>query len=94
LIRPESLEAVLATYESRTVLSERHEFIVPATDPWGACWAEVMKAIRAAHSELWELGLVPEGKDASDDAIRIIPEDDGVVVFYLLERSGDSVRLR
>lgn len=84
----------MATYTSKTVLTERHEFSVPATEPWGACWAEVMKAIRAAHSELWALGLVPEGRDASDDAIRILPGDEDVVVFYVLERNGDSVSLR
>lgn len=41
-----------------------------------------MKAIRAAHSELREQGRVPQGDDASDDLIRLMPGDEEVIVFY------------
>lgn len=83
----------MATYTSRMVTSTRHEFVVPADRPWGACWAEVMKAIRAAHAELWDKGLVEQDKDAADNVIRILPGDEDVVVFYVLESDGVSTRL-
>lgn len=84
----------MATYDKRVVKVERHEFVVPTDEPWGACWAEVMKAIRAAHQEIWSLGLAPQGKDVSDDTIRLTGDEESVTVFYVLERDGDSVRLK
>lgn len=83
----------MASYSTRVVSVERHEFLVPIDASWGACWAEVMKAIRAAHSELWRLGLVEQGKDASDDTIRMTNDDEHIVVFFTVERTGDKVRL-
>jgi hypothetical protein len=41
-----------------------------------------MKAIRAAHNELWALGRVEHGKDAPDDVIRLTTGDDEIIVFY------------
>lgn len=76
----------MATYGRREVTTTRVEFPVPAEPPYGACWAEVMKAIRAAHQELWTAGLVPENQDAPDDLIKVTVSDDEVIVYY--ERSG------
>jgi hypothetical protein len=75
----------MATYDRREVTKVTIEFVVPVMPEWGACWVEVYKAVRAAHQELWQAGVVPEGKDASDDTIRIRPGDEEVIVFY--ERS-------
>jgi hypothetical protein len=58
------------------------KFIIPASFGFGACWSEVMKAIHAAHNELWEQGRVPQGEDASDDVIRFITGDEEIIVFY------------
>lgn len=82
----------MAEYSTVVVHVERHEFLVP-TGPWGACWVEVYKAVRAAHQELWALGLVAQGKDASDDSIRMECRDDEIAVFYVLNRDGENVRL-
>ena len=75
----------MADYSRQEVTKVTVEFTVPAPFGFGACWAEVMKAIRAAHQELWQAGVIAEGKDASDDRIRIRPGDEEVIVFY--ERS-------
>jgi hypothetical protein len=69
----------MATYERRERTVRRVDWCVPA-GPLGACWAEVWKAVRAAHEELWELELVPMGRDAADDQIRIHGDDEAVIV--------------
>lgn len=72
----------MATYERREVVTTRVE--VPAPWPNGASWVEVMKAIRACHSELSALDpkRYPVGKDVSDDTIWIRAADDNVIVSY------------
>lgn len=83
----------MASYSSRVVTTERWEWSVPADGPWGACWTEVYKAVSAATQQLRELGLLSEGREPSDNAIRIHCRDDEVVVSFTVERTGDSVRL-
>lgn len=72
----------MASYSRRVIRTTRVEFPVPAAEPWGACWVEVMKAIHAATRELVDNGLLAEGKEPSDDTIRIRVGDDEVIVFY------------
>lgn len=72
----------MATYDRIEVSTTMVKFVVPAPFGFGACWVEVMKAIRAAHNELWEQGRVPQGENASDDLIRLMPGDEEVIVFY------------
>lgn len=72
----------MSTYSRRERVTKRVEFTVPADPPWGAPWAEVMKAVRAAHTELSDQGMVSEGQDAPDDLIQIRPGDDEVIVSY------------
>jgi hypothetical protein len=77
----------MATYTRIERTTVTIEWRVPAGRPWGACWAEVMKAIRAAHNELSELDpkRYPPGKDVPDDAIRLLPLDEDVVVMIELD---------
>lgn len=75
----------MATYERREVTRTRVEFVVPAAEPWGACWVEVMKAIRAATNELVMTDQLADGAEPADDAIQIRPGDDAVVVSYECE---------
>jgi hypothetical protein len=75
----------MAEYIKRVVTTTIVEFAVPLTLGFGACWAEVMKAIRAAHQDLWDLNKVERGKDAADDVIRLTVSDDEIIIFY--ERS-------
>lgn len=77
----------MASYERRVVSTIRVEFVVPAGEPRGANWVEVMKAVSSAAVELRQLGLLGEDREPDDDMIRIRPEDDAVIVFY--EREGN-----
>lgn len=76
----------MAAYERTVTVTERVEFHVPAGERWGATWGEVYKAVRAAHTELWEAGAVPKDQDAADDQIRIDPRDETIVVSYEVQR--------
>ena len=70
----------MSTYERREITIQRVEWTVPAPAPWGAPWADVTKAIGAAHQELVGLGQLAPGAEAADDAITVYPTDEGVVV--------------
>lgn len=78
----------MSTYSRHERTTTRVEFHVPADPPYGASWAELMKAIRAAHIELWQAGRIPEDTDAPDDAIRIQPGDDELIVYCVREGGG------
>jgi hypothetical protein len=73
---------LMANYSQRTITTTVVEFSIPLTIGFGACWVEVTKAIRAAHTELWDLGRVEHGRDAPDDVIRLTTGDDEIIVFY------------
>lgn len=75
----------MATYSRRERTTKRVEFVVPTPPPWGADWAQVMRAIHAAHAELADAGRIKPGSDAPDDLIRISPGDEDVIVSYEVE---------
>jgi hypothetical protein len=75
----------MAEYTRRERVIRRVEFHVPTSPPFGAVWAEVMKAIRAAHVELWNAGIVPRDTDAPDDRILLLSGDDDVIVYVEFE---------
>jgi hypothetical protein len=75
----------MAEYTRRERTRTMVEFAIPAQLPYGAAWVELTKAIRAAHSELWDAGQVERERDAPDDAILILPGDDEIVVYYTRE---------
>jgi hypothetical protein len=74
----------VANYERREVTTRAVEFIVPAQQPYGACWVELYKAVAAAHQELVAAGRIRKGEDAPDDLIRLLPGDEDIVVRYEL----------
>jgi hypothetical protein len=84
----------MARYSNRVVVVDRHEWLVPIDSPYGACWTDVYKAVSAAHQELWALGLVEQDRDASDDSIRMEFDDENIIVFFVIRKDGDSVRLQ
>lgn len=75
----------MATYSRREIHTTRVEYLVPADDRFGACWVEVYKAVSAAMQELVSLGLLEQGREPSDDAIKIRPGDDEVIVYFDLD---------
>lgn len=72
----------MSTVERREVLIRRIEHVVPAREPWGADWTEVMKAVSAATAELRDQLRVPSHMDPPDDMIRMRVEDEAIVVYY------------
>jgi hypothetical protein len=80
----------MAEYTRRVRTRTTVEYVIPLTIGFGACWAEIMKAIRASHSELWASGRVERGQDAPDDVIRFTVEDDAVIVFFEQDEVSDG----
>ncbi|WP_329131435.1 hypothetical protein OG552_10200 [Streptomyces sp. NBC_01476] len=75
----------MATYEHRKVTSVRHEWIVPATEPWGAAHAEIGKAWSAADRAYRETHGLDKDTPLSDDAIWFHVTDDAVVIRFTTE---------
>lgn len=80
----------MSFYSRQERHTKRVEFVVPAPPPWGAAWVEVMKAIRAATTELVVAGRVKAGEDPSDDTLWIRSWDDAVIVSYEDTRTTDA----
>jgi hypothetical protein len=78
----------MATYSRRERVTRTVEFTVPAQRPYGACWVEVMKAIRAAIQEFRDLkypNIALDVFEPGDDEIRILAGDDEVIVYFEAE---------
>jgi len=67
-----------------------HEWVVPASEPWGANWTEVQQAMDAAR-EHWismhpeETRIAAQGNrrvTVPDTAVRVKVGDDEVIVFW------------
>lgn len=72
----------MATYSRRVRRTTRIEFVVPAPQPYGACWAEVSKAVGAIYAELREAGRLAPAQVPADDVIRVQAADDAIIVSY------------
>jgi hypothetical protein len=70
----------------REITTRRVEWVVPSSEPWGACWTEVMKAISACRQELIDADVIEADAAVPDDMIRILPGDDAVVVRIELKQ--------
>ncbi len=71
-------------------------FRVPASEPWGATYTEVLRAINEAVAEYGSLfaGIPTYHGTPSDDSIRVHAEDDAIVVSFVkkdLTRDMDSL---
>jgi hypothetical protein len=75
----------MATYTSRTVTSTRHEWIVPAAEPWGAPADEIGKAWAAAEMAYREANNMPEGGGIAGNALAFHVTDDAVVIAFTTE---------
>lgn len=76
----------------REVVSRRIEFVVPMKHESGINWTEIMKAIQAAHSELYDALKIPRGQEAADDQITLVPGDEDIVVRYMSEYAVGEVK--
>lgn len=83
----------MASYTRRIRHIERVEYVIPTYgDENGAPWAEVMKAIRAIHNELFDADpkRYPRGVDLPDNTIMISGDDEAILVTYQTEQLGDT----
>ncbi|MEU1434001.1 hypothetical protein ABZ438_07870 [Streptomyces sp. NPDC005786] len=75
----------MPSFTSRTVTSTRHEWIIPAAEPWGAVGAEVGKAWSAAEIAYREHYNLPADRGLADDALRFHVTDDAIVITFTTE---------
>ena len=68
----------MTTWSRSEVTETTVNYTVPATEPWGATWAEIYQAISAALEEIRGGG----GGIPSDDAIRVHAVDEAIVVSF------------
>lgn len=82
----------MATFTTRQTTVTRHEWVIPAAEPWGADWVQVFRAFHNAEREYRiHHGMPTEAPDAgklrelSDDAIRFHVGDDEIVISFETE---------
>lgn len=76
----------MATYTSRTVTSTRHEWIVPAAEPWGACLGDLRSALATAGVAYREAHGLPDEAPLADDTLRFRAHDDEIVISFTTEQ--------
>jgi hypothetical protein len=75
----------MATFTSRTITSTRHEWAVPAAEPWGAAYEEIGKALAVAWVKYREVHGLPEEAPMPGDFARFHVGDDEVVIAFTVE---------
>ncbi|MGW7350907.1 hypothetical protein [Streptomyces sp. NPDC054784] len=75
----------MATFTTRTTVSTRHEWIVPAAEPWGAFLGDIEAAAAAASRAYRQQHGMAEAETLSDDALRWRPTDDAIVISFTTE---------
>ena len=75
----------MATYTSRTVVTTRREWIVPAAEPWGAAAAEIGKAWAVAELAYREHHGIPKDQPLHGDALRFFVRDEAIVISFETE---------
>ncbi|GGY29825.1 hypothetical protein GCM10010363_07880 [Streptomyces omiyaensis] len=78
----------MTTWTTRTTVSTRHEWEVPAREPWGADFGQVESATTAAlrhyrrHYGLGDNDTVP------DDALRFKVTDEAIVISFTIDAAA------
>lgn len=80
----------MADWFKRERVMRTHEWVIPAADPWGACWNQVQQAMDAAR-EHWiamhpnEVRIAAQDDrcvSVPDSAVRVRVADDEIIVFW------------
>lgn len=58
---------------------------VPAAQPWGSTYVEIDKAYYALKQDLEKLGVIGKGENIPDSLINVLPMDDEIHVFAVIE---------
>lgn len=77
----------MATYSSRTIVSTRREWIVPAAQPWGAAAEEIQKAWAAAETAYREIHGLHDATTPGD-ALRFHVSDEEIVISFTVEAAS------
>lgn len=77
----------MATFTHRDIVTRRREYVVPAPQPWGACYGEIAKAVSAAWADLCERRGMSTSGSMSDDALRFFPGDDEIIISFEIEET-------
>lgn len=76
---------MMATFSQRTITSTRHEWAVPAAEPWGATYEEIVKAVSVAWLKYRTLHGLPEDAPMPGDFARFHADDDVIVISFVTE---------
>ncbi|MGW2113728.1 hypothetical protein [Streptomyces zhihengii] len=76
----------MATWTWRTVASTRHEWEVPAAEPWGACLGDIQSALLAAANSYRRVHGLADGEPLTDDALRLKVTDDAILISFTEEQ--------
>jgi hypothetical protein len=77
----------MGAFSSRTVVSTRREWSVPAAEPWGAFLGDVRAAIAVASVAYREVHGLPRDAPLMDDALRFHVGDDEIVISFTVEEA-------
>jgi len=77
----------MATWSRRTVVSRRHEWIVPAREPWGAMLGDLRSALTTAELAYRTHVRVSEddSRPLPDDAMQIKVGDEELIISFVVE---------
>lgn len=80
----------MAMFSHRTITTVRHEWSVPATEPWGAPADEVGKAWTAAAAAYREAHNIPEDTPIAGNALTVHVADDAIVIRFTHDTPGGA----
>lgn len=88
----------MAALGTRTEIQRtRVEFRLSGSDAYedgSVLWVSFMSMLRQAIADMKDRGLVDKDSEPSDDALKVRGDDDGVVIYYVVERrEGGEERL-
>ncbi|MFD3535337.1 hypothetical protein [Streptomyces sp. NPDC058664] len=76
----------MATWTSRTITSTRHEWEIPAAEPWGAALADVESATAVAAIHYRKIHGFAEDAPLPGNALQFHVTDDAIVISFTAER--------
>lgn len=77
----------MTAWTSRTVTSTRHEWEVPAAQPWGACIGDINSASVVACRAYRQAHGIADDEPLTDDALRFHVTDDAILISFTTEEA-------
>jgi hypothetical protein len=78
----------MADWFTRTKTTRTREWVVPAQEPYGACWNQVQQALDAALHAWLEKHPGTAFAAVPDNAVRVKVTDDEVIICFDEETTG------